>query len=101
MKGIAMTFAIEGHVHFDPEDPIYADHFPGHPIVPGSLIVWAFGQVLEKTGVDTGTIRLDQFRFRRFISPGSYRYTIHETEKGLRCTLLDKDNTVAQGVVFR
>ena len=96
-----MTYSVQGCVHFDPEDPVYADLFPGHPVVPGSLIVWAFGQVLEKTGFDPAEIRLEQFRFRRFVEPGSYRYTIAWTEHGLRCTLFDGDRIVAQGVVSR
>ena len=32
----------EGIFHFDPDDPIYRDHFPGYPVVPGSLVVQAF-----------------------------------------------------------
>jgi 3-hydroxyacyl-[acyl-carrier-protein] dehydratase len=88
-----------GYFHFDPQDPIYADHFPGHPVVPGSLIVWAFSRALEQSGYDFKEIRLDHFRFRRFVEPGSYRFTLTPTDAGMRCTLFDKDKAVAEGTI--
>lgn len=94
-----MTVTAQGVFYFDPADPIYVDHFPGHPVVPGSLIVWAFTQAMEKTGHATDRIGIEPFRFKRFISPGSYPYRIEETESGLKCSLFHNDQTVAQGTI--
>lgn len=33
---------VTGSFHFPANDPIYADHFPDIPIVPGTLIIHAF-----------------------------------------------------------
>ncbi len=94
-----LTFNVQGVFTFDPEDPIYRDHFPGHPVVPGSFIVWAFARALEKRGHAPENIRLDQFRFKRFISPGSYPYRIAASDSGIKCTLFHNDQTVATGTI--
>ncbi|MFA6009952.1 MAG: hypothetical protein WC799_08205 [Desulfobacteraceae bacterium] len=89
----------QGIFHFDSKDPIYAEHFPGRPVVPGSLIIWAFTQALEKNGYVLQAINLDQFRFRRFIGPGSYRFSLVPLDSGIKCVLYDNHKTVAEGVV--
>ena len=61
-----------GYFYFDPEDPIYRDHFPGSPVVPGSLVIHAF---MEATGRPTGVEAertATRFRFKQFIQPGKY-----------------------------
>lgn len=90
----------QGIFQFDPNDPIYADHFPGRPVVPGSLIVSAFTQALEKSGHVLKTIKLDQFRFRRFIGPGSYHFSLVPLDSGIKCILYDNHKTVAEGVIL-
>lgn len=91
----------DGFFYFDPEDGIYADHFPGHPIVPGSLIVQAFVHAIEtKLGSGSG-LELDQFRFKQFIEPGTYRYSLDEHEGQIRCRLYAQDKTVVTGKVIR
>lgn len=89
----------QGIFHFDSKDPIYAEHFPGRPVVPGSLIVWAFTQALVKNGFVLKTINLDQFRFRRFIVPGSYHFSLVPSDSGIKCILYDNHKTVAEGFV--
>ncbi|MBU4420644.1 MAG: hypothetical protein KKH84_06520, partial [Proteobacteria bacterium] len=39
---------IKGTFYFDPSDRIYAEHFPGNPVVPGSLIIHAFLKALKE-----------------------------------------------------
>ncbi len=38
---------ISGLFFFDPLDKIYKDHFPGTPVVPGSIIISAFVEILK------------------------------------------------------
>ncbi|MHB9097240.1 MAG: hypothetical protein ACYC5X_05395 [Syntrophales bacterium] len=81
----------EGIFHFDPDDPIYRDHFPGYPVVPGSLVVQAF---LDLAG-DAGTI--EQFSFRSFLVPGAYRYRMTRVQNGWECLLIEGEKTMAKG----
>jgi 3-hydroxyacyl-[acyl-carrier-protein] dehydratase len=81
----------EGFVHFDPQDGIYADHFPGYPVVPGSLIIQAFLDL-------AGAVReIEDFRFRTFVVPGRYRYRLTRRDKGWDCLLFDNEQVMARG----
>jgi 3-hydroxymyristoyl/3-hydroxydecanoyl-(acyl carrier protein) dehydratase len=56
-------------------DDIFADHFPGHPIMPGALIVESLAQLaggrLEgQTNVHALLTMVDRARFRRAVRPG-------------------------------
>lgn len=92
---------IAGEFFFDPEDSIYPDHFPGNPIVPGSLILEAFMRVVRPVLGDCGkTWAVENFRFRRFISPGRYAFRVTGKSDGaLQCALYDGDRTVATGIL--
>ena len=89
-----------GYFYFDPEDPIYRDHFPGSPVVPGSLIIHAF---MEAVGDPIGTEtfrRATRFRFKQFIPPGKYAFRIQSRQDGRTdCRLFDQDKTVVTGVL--
>ncbi|MHB8909648.1 MAG: hypothetical protein ACYDAA_12305 [Syntrophales bacterium] len=84
----------EGTFHFDPDDPIYRDHFPGYPIVPGSLVVQAF---LDLAG-DAGAI--EQFSFRSFLVPGVYRYRMVRSENVWECLLIEGEKIMVKGRVI-
>lgn len=89
----------DGFFYFDPEDGIYRDHFPDHPVVPGSLIVQAF---VKAIGVPAdGPLELAEFRFKRFIAPGTYRYHLDDQGGHIACRLYDRDITVVTGQVKR
>ena len=81
----------EGIIHFDPDDPIYRDHFPGYPVVPGSLVVQAF---LDLAG---GAGGIEQFSFRSFLVPGAYRYRMIRVQNGWKCLLLQGEKTMVNG----
>ncbi len=90
---------LSGLFCFDPGDGIYAHHFPGRPVVPGSLIVQAFMLAGERLGFFEGPLQIENFRFRRFISPGEYAYRIDVMGDRLQCTLYDGPLTVAGGTL--
>lgn len=94
---------ISGTFCFDPTDGIYVDHFPGNPIVPGSLIVHAFLEALKQTGTIHHACCADNFRFKAFITPGEYSFRIETTDKGFKCRLYSPDGndikTVTAGII--
>lgn len=59
-------------------EPFFAGHFPGYPVMPGVLIAEALAQVgavaVMQASTETGRIAflagLDGFRFRRQVVPG-------------------------------
>jgi 3-hydroxyacyl-[acyl-carrier-protein] dehydratase len=88
----------KGHFYFDPEDPIYAEHFPGHPVVPGSLIISAFIQAAEGIKQNQKVWNVSNFRFKRFVPPGRYPFQIVAKSGGrLACTLFQDHYEAATG----
>ncbi len=93
---------LEGRFFFDPQDPIYMEHFPGCPVVPASLIIDAFMSAVKSALKDPDARTVENFRFRRFISPGCYIFRLQNTaDRGIRCTLYDGGRTVASGTLRR
>jgi 3-hydroxyacyl-[acyl-carrier-protein] dehydratase len=90
---------MNGIFFFDPTDKIYADHFPGNPVVPGSLIVHAFMEASKKMGFSGKGYAIESFRFKHFISPGEYPFNIQVSSDGLRCELYQNDRTVVTGTL--
>ncbi len=87
---------------FDPRDPVFAEHFPGHPVVPGSLIVQAFLEVVREYTVDGAYRRVERFRFKRFIRPGRYAFLIEQADADrLNCILKEGRDIVATGRLLR
>ena len=93
---MAVSFLHEGVFFFDPGDRIYRDHFPGNPVVPGSVIIHAFLRAHARAG-KPGPVGVANFRFKRFVSPGEYRYAMGEEGDGIRCTLYDHNRAVVTG----
>jgi 3-hydroxyacyl-[acyl-carrier-protein] dehydratase len=102
MKPSTQTY--DGIFHFDPGDPIYEDHFPGRPVVPGSLIVQAFVKTAESLPDAFKVTKVENFRFKRFVVPGTYSYHLDLRQDGksgssIRCRLLEGDQVVVSGVL--
>lgn len=80
-------------------DDVFADHFPGHPVMPGALIVEAIAQLggvlLEATMRARGRddlhallVSIERAKFRRLVRPGDQLQLeatgLHATEDGGR-----------------
>ena len=93
------SFFQEGVFFFDPDDRIYGDHFPGNPVVPGSVIIHAFLRAHARQG-QARPVGVSGFRFKRFVSPGEYRYGMEADGPVIRCTLFDRDRAVVTGALM-
>ena len=82
---------------FEPGDSCFHEHFPGNPVVPGSLVVGLCMQALREHRSETGPLLLKRFSFSRFASPGSYDLSIAKQESGYLCTLSQGEFIFAQG----
>lgn len=91
-----------GTFDFDPRDPVFAEHFPGNPVVPGSLIVQAFLEAVRGFAIKGEYRRVERFRFKRFIRPGQYVFLLEQIDDDcLKCTLMEGRATVATGRLLR
>jgi len=91
----------EGVFQFDPDDDIYHEHFPGYPVVPGSLIVHAFMKAAEEIGFSTNPLTIQNFRFREFLRPGIHRFRIERKGNRLHCSIIEKERKMVTGIVSK
>jgi len=91
---------LTGEVVFDPADRIYADHFPGNPVAPGTLIVKAFLEAARRIEPQRRPVSVEKVRFLRFIPPGQYSFRVNHRGDRLDCELFDSDHTLATGTVI-
>lgn len=88
-----------GTFFFDPADRIYADHFPGNPVVPGSLIVHAFLEAAGQLCLDFPCRQLENFGFREFLTPGEYPFSLEVLADRLICRLHKGSKTLVMGTI--
>jgi 3-hydroxyacyl-[acyl-carrier-protein] dehydratase len=98
-SGQAAGEILEGEFYFHPDDGIYQDHFPGYPIVPGSLIVHAFLHAAQEAGIPGEWDTLENFRFREFLTPGRYPFRVEILENRLNCRIYRDDKILVTGVI--
>lgn len=79
----------ESLFRFPAEHPLFADHFPGAPVVPGSLLLRAFMEEAHRTWPEASITAVRSFRFRHFVTPGEHPVRMQRTPEGIRCTLLN------------
>jgi len=88
-----------GKFFFDPEDPVYQQHFPDCPVVPGSLIIKAFFKAVFQHGYDCRESVLKDFRFKEFLKPGSYDYYLRSSGNRIYCSLRSANQEYVSGVI--
>ena len=91
----------EGIFHFNPDDGIYRDHFPGYPVVPGSVIVNAFLEAAAIAGFPPDNLVAEDFRFREFLVPGRYLFCIEHATDRLHCLIHRNGKKLVTGVLRR
>lgn len=89
---------LKGTINFDSKDLIYNVHFPGNPVVPGSLILGTFVDILSSETGASG-ITVNNFNFSRFVNPGNYRYTITFSDNTATCRLFKNDEVLSRGKI--
>ena len=96
-----MSFSgeISGVFFFDPADKIYNEHFKGNPVVPGSIIINAFVDILKKHKTDLADYKVENFRFKKFISPGEYEFNITFDSPDYFCRIIMNDKVAVSGVI--
>ena len=89
---IVPDFTAIGIKNVSMNEPFFQGHFPGHPIMPGVLIIEAMAQtsailVIETTGKRTGAVvyfmTIEQARFRQPVFPGD-QLELHVEKKRSR-----------------
>ena len=84
---------------FQPDDPVFLDHFPGYPIVPGVLLTetmaqtggWALRAALDEQTV-TVLAMVQRAKFRHPVRPGeTLRVEARVTDRQSTLARLDAD----------
>jgi len=90
---------IKGTFYFDPSDRIYTEHFPGKPVVPGSLIIHAFLKALKEEGFNQIQYIIKDFGFKEFVSPGEYTFDIEISKNQMKCRLFRSSSAIVMGTI--
>ncbi|GAB6887761.1 hypothetical protein JCM13304A_12590 [Desulfothermus okinawensis JCM 13304] len=91
---------ISGAFYFDSKMDIFKTHFPGHPVVPGSIIVDKFISQIVGRGCEPVGLKIQGFKFLKFIPPGVYHFCIEPLNNGYYCQLFDDEMLVAKGEIL-
>lgn len=87
-----------------PHHPSFDGHFPGHPILPGVvMLAEAMAAVENATGTTARDWILEQAKFVRAVEPGARLAITHAMQPSgnLRFEIRDGDRVVASGAMAR
>lgn len=84
-------------VSLDPSDACFNGHFPGDPVVPGTLIVSLCLEAARRHLGRGGALTVRRFSFSRFAAPGCYELLLEERGADLQCTLSRGGAVYARG----
>lgn len=90
---------ITGTFTFPADEPALADHFPDSPVIPGTLIIHSFVSVLRERMPDA-VLSVSKFRFKLFVMPGEYAYSIEPKTFGFACTLFKDGKKAVTGRIL-
>ena len=81
------------------DHPAYAGHFPGHPILPGVVIVAEVLAAIERdTGRAASSWRIDNVKFISPVTPGMPLRLLHDADaKSVRFEVIGPSGPVAVG----
>lgn len=84
---------------FSPEHPLFADHFPAAPCVPGTLILATMQSESARHFPQWRIMGVQRFRFHSFVEPGQYHYslTLQAESSLIRCELHSPTRRIAGG----
>jgi len=88
---------VSGVFFFDPRDKIYESHFPGRPVVPGSVILHAFLNILQQESMFPEKIEIEKFRFHDFVTPGRCPFSLTIEGRQVICVLYNGEKIAAKG----
>ncbi len=86
---------------FEASLAIFKVHFPGYPVVPGSMIVDRFiCEIKRITRCDITSIKVKKFKLLKFIPPGNYKFSIKYEEQRYICMLYENNTIVVKGEIL-
>ena len=95
MPAVAMNFSVA------PDHPSLPGHFPGHPVVPGVVVLERVIEAIETGHGPLGALRLPQVKFMQPLLPGeTARVELEGEPPRWRFQVLRGDVLLASGEVL-
>ncbi|KGQ19092.1 Dehydratase [Lysobacter dokdonensis DS-58] len=84
------------------DHPSLPGHFPGHPVVPGVVVLDRVFDAIEAAHGPLGAVRLPQVKFVQPLLPGQHAQVLLEAGEGRwRFRVVRDAQTIASGEVVR
>lgn len=94
--------AIERHWQVPPDHPAFAGHFPGHPVLPGVVLLDLALQAARACMPDAGAWAIPQAKFLQPVGPGqTLRLRLDPTPQGALAFSFSRDGEVVASGLLR